>query len=200
MIKVLFASLLALASSSVNLTDPIKLSELWDDEVLYYRPIKLFDEAMEWNGVIYLESSKSCYQLSQKKGAERVDSKKAECEKEFLEKATLKYEKFSSFEEYKKKLLSCLDTQNEICLRGLISKTMMLGFGGEGLYDRRDYVFARWKKSDYKKVSDLIKKGVVSEGDHKRFPPLPSDRGMGHRGHFENKNGAWVLESFVTGD
>lgn len=189
-----------LAASAINLSDPISLAELWDDEQLYYQPTKQFDQAMEFNGLAYITSTQSCYRLAQKKGAKKVDSKKIECSKEFLQKASEPYDKISDFKSYKKKLVGCLTTQDKKCLRGLISKTMKTSFGGEGLYDRRDYVFSQWKKTDYEKLGELIKKGVVSEGDFKRFPPHPASDGIGRRGHFEMKNGSWVLESFVEGD
>ncbi len=187
------------ACASSNLKDPVSLGELWEDEILYFQPFGKKD-SFEWNGVAYNSNEKLCYQLKQKPKAKKVEATKVKCEKEFLARATEPYEKVADFQKYKSKLIQCLDSQNKECLRKLFSKTMKISFGDEGFGDRRDLVFATWKDADYKRVKQLLLKGVVSEGEYKRFPPEPEEEGLGYRGHFENKNGSWVLASFVAGD
>lgn len=192
-----FISLSACATS--QLKDPIELAEMWDDEELYFQPSDKA-ESFDWNGLAYSGKDKTCYQLKQKPKAKKVEATKVNCQKDFLSRATEPYEKFNDFQKYKTKLIQCLETQNKACLRKLISKTIKISFGDNGFGDRREILFKRWKEADYKRVSQLLKKGVVSEGEYKRFPPDPDDEGLGYRGHFEIKNGFWVLSSFVIGD
>lgn len=187
------------AFATVSSKDPIGLAELWEDEILYFKPNGKVD-SLQWNGMAYDSKKKVCYQLKQKPQAKKVEATTVSCEKEFLERATESYEKISDFQKYKTKLIQCLDAKNKECLRKLFSKTMKISFSDDGFGDRRDLVFATWKDSDYMRVRQLLQKGVVSEGEYKRFPPEPEEEGLGYRGHFENKNGSWVLSSFVAGD
>lgn len=188
------------AAPAGDLSDPIKIAEQWDDEEVYYQPKGSDLNSTLWNGTAYFYSLKQCFELSQAPKGKKVVAKKVECKKDFLAKASEPYQKFSDFKSYQQKLTSCLDKQDQKCLRPLISKTMQLSFGNDGFCDRRDRAFQIWKAEDYKKLSALIKKGVVSESDYKRFPPKPDDEGMGWRGHFVQSQGAWVLKSFVAGD
>ncbi len=197
LLLVFVTALTACASTSTK--DSISLAELWEDEVLYFKPTGKL-ESSEWNGLAYNSKEELCYQLKQKPLAKKVEATQVKCEKEFLSQATEPYEKFADFQKYKARLVQCLDSKNKTCLRKLISKTMKISFGDEGFGDRRDLVFANWRDADYKRVKQLLLKGVVSEGEYKRFPPKPNEGGLGFRGHFENKNGSWVLASFVAGD
>lgn len=191
--------LISQSLAAVQLSDPIKIAEQWEDEALYYQPSGSL-RSTEWNGLAYSYSEKACFELSQQKNAKKVVSKKVECGKDFLIKAKENYDKFADFKQYKDKLVKCLEAQDQKCLRPLISKTMKLSFDDSGFCDRRDLAFKTWKTEDYKKIAALIRKGVVSEGDYRRFPPEPDEDGLGWRGHFTQKNGAWVLQSFVAGD
>ena len=186
-------------SPSPKLVDPIALAKQWEDEILYFKPSGKTD-SFEWNGVAYNANDKLCYQLVQKPKAKKVESTVVKCETHFLNRAIESYEKFESFQKYRTKFTACLGSKDKECLRRLISKTVKISFGDEGYGDRRDIIFATWKESNYERVKALLAKGVISEGDYKRFPPDPEEDGVGYRGHFENKNGSWVLASFVTGD
>ena len=97
-------------------------------------------------------------------------------------------------------MLKCLNESDEKCIRGLVSKTLQVSFGADALQDRRDYIFENWKKEDYKRLHDLIKRGTIGEGDLRKFPPEVADEGMGYRGEFKKGNGCWLLKYFLAGD
>ena len=143
------------------------------------------------------------YKEMQVSGIERSDkivSKELHCDPAFLKKATEPYTMISDIEVYKKKLDSCLKENDKKCLRGLISRTLQTSFGFDGYQDRRDYIFKTWKKSDFKRLRDMLGKGVIGEGDYRSFPPKPSDGGLGYRGELKKSNGGWLLVSFLAGD
>jgi hypothetical protein len=118
----------------------------------------------------------------------------------FLKKAKEPYTKVSDFKKYEHRILECLAKSDQNCLRGLISKTLQVSFGVDSLQDRRDYIFENWKKEDFKRLQDLIKKGSVGAGDSRTFPPEVANEGSGYRGEFRKEKGGWLLKSFLAGD
>lgn len=75
-----------------------------------------------------------------------------------------------------------------------------MSFGVDGFNDRRDYIFDNWKKNDFKRLYELVKKGCVGEDDCRIFPPVVGENGLGYRGEFKKENGRWLLKSFLAGD
>jgi hypothetical protein len=176
-----------------------KLGELWQAEQIYFQP-KNKNDLMNWTGNIYHYSSNKCYELDQKDTSGKVTSKEKNCDSVFLNNAKKPYAKISDFKKYEARILECLAKPDQNCLRGLISKTLQVSFGVDGLQDRRDYIFETWKTEDFKRLHDLIKKGSVGEGDSRTFPPNVANEGMGYRGEFKKESGGWLLKSFLAGD
>lgn len=176
-----------------------ELGELWQREEIYFVP-KDKDAVLNWTGTLYRNDSGKCYELNQKEITDKVTSKEIKCEAEFLKKAREPYTKISDFKDYQAKFLSCLKSSDQKCLRGLISKNLQVSFGVDGMQDRRDYIFATWKKENFNRLHDLVQKGAVGNDDSKTFPPEVSDGGVGYRGEFKKENGGWLLKSFLAGD
>jgi hypothetical protein len=87
----------------------------------------------------------------------KIKSKVVKCDSTFLKKAEEPYLKLADFSLYQNKLLGALDKENKPILNRLISKTIMLSFGVDGLKDRREIVFSSWKSADYKRLARLIR-------------------------------------------
>lgn len=186
-------------ASSEKFDSSNSLGELWQKEEIYFQPKNKAD-VLDWTGTLYQYESKKCFEIYQKEISSKVSSKEVKCDSAFLKKAVEPYAKIADFKKYESRILECLSTNEQKCLRGLISKTLQVSFGVDGLQDRRDYIFENWKKEDFKRLGDSIKKGVTDEGDNRTFPPEVSDGGMGYRGQFTKQNGGWLLKSFIAGD
>jgi hypothetical protein len=141
-----------------------------------------------------------CFELFQNEFSEKITSKEVKCDANFLKIAKKPYDKISDFNKYESRFLKCLSILDKNCLRGLISKKLQLSFGVDGLQDRRDIVFTTWKKKDFVRLHNLVKKGSVVEGNSRRFPPQVAQKGIGFRGEFKKENGGWLLTSFLSGD
>ncbi|MBC7458323.1 MAG: hypothetical protein H7235_08605 [Bdellovibrionaceae bacterium] len=189
----------AFADTTKNFESAGKLGEYWHNEEVYFIP-KNKNEVMNWSGVIYFYPTKKCYELNQKDIPSKVVARETKCNSSILKKATEPYTIISEFEQYKSQLLKCLNQSDEKCIRGLVSKTLQVSFGVDGMLDRRDYIFENWKKEDFKRLHDLIKKGTIGEGDSRTFPPVIENEGMGYRGQFKKENDSWLLKYFLAGD
>lgn len=175
-----------------------QLSQLWEDEVIYFKP-KNKNDLILWNGVIYDYSTKKCYDV-QHVNDRKIQSKEVKCDPTFLKNAEEPYLKLADFSLYKNKLLDALDKEDKSLLNKLISKTIMLSFGVDGLQDRREIIFNSWKSADYKQLAKLIRSGTIGDDASKTFPPKPDQEGMGLRGEFKKKDGGWLLVKYLGGD
>ncbi len=118
-----FSSTLSFANELVPDFDSAnKLSELWQSEQIYFVPQQK-ENVGSWQGMIYHYPSKKCYQSEPEKSG-KIASKEVPCDSAFMKKATEPYISIVDFDLFRKKLLSCLETNDEQCLRGLISKTL----------------------------------------------------------------------------
>lgn len=175
-----------------------QLSQLWQSESIYFKP-KNKDDLILWNGIIYDYSTKKCTEVQQADDR-TIKSKDIKCDSVFLKKAEEPYLKIADFSLYRKKLLGALDKEDKPLLNKLISKTIMLSFGVDGLQDRREIIFSQWKSADYKRLAKLIRDGTLGDDAHKTFPPKPDNDGTGFRGEFKKADGGWLLVSYLAGD
>lgn len=175
-----------------------QLSQLWQSENIYFNP-KNKDDLILWNGVIYDYSTKKCTEVHQADDG-TIKSKDIKCDSALLKKAEEPYLKIADFSLYKKKLLGALNKEDKPLLNKLISKTIMLSFGVDGLQDRREIIFNSWKSADYKRLAKLIRAGNLGDDTHKTFPPKPDNNGTGFRGEFKKTDDGWLLVSFLAGD
>jgi hypothetical protein len=176
-----------------------QLIQLWNSESIYYQP-KNRNALIEWNGLVYDHNTKKCFQVEQGQSSQKIKSNELACEKSFLKRATEPYLKIGDFQKFKSRFIGCLNTNDKICLRQLISKTIQLSFGMDGFLDRRDLIFDSWKREDYIRLKKLLSKGTTGDELSKSFPPNPDNDGMGYRGEFKKVNGGWVLVSYLAGD
>ncbi len=195
----IFSILASASQTTADFDSAQKLGLLWENEEIYFKAADK-NELLLWNGLIYHYPSKKCFELKQKEISKSVQVKEAKCEFEFLSKATEPYLEISDFEKYNSKFLTCLKNIDKKCLAGLISKTLKLSLGVDGYNDRRDYIFENWKKEDFNRLYDLVKKGCVGDGDSRTFPSVVSNDGYGHRGEFKKENSRWLLKLFLAGD
>lgn len=203
LLKTLIFSLCAFAgpnsfAAEFKFESPNDLNDFWQEEEIYFQP-KNPQTIGNWTGKIYHYGSEKCFDLIQNNDS-KIASSEMKCESVFLKKATEPYTRISDFETYKSKLLLCLEKFDQGCLRGLISKTFQISFGFDGFQDRRDYIFANWKKKDFERLHDAIKQGCVGKDESRTFPPHVKNKGLGYRGEFKKENGSWLLKSFVAGD
>lgn len=175
-----------------------QLSQLWQNESIYFMPQNK-DDLILWNGVIYDYSTRKCTEVHQADDG-TIKSKEVKCDSAFLKKAEEPYLKIADFSLYTKKLLGALDKEDKPLLNKLISKTIMLSFGVDGLQDRREVIFNSWKSADYKRLAKLIRAGTLGDDTHKTFPPKPDNDGTGFRGELKKTDGGWLLVIYLAGD
>ncbi len=196
---IIFLSLLfSIPSFAESTYSSSQLSQLWQNESIYFSP-KNKDDLILWNGIIYDYSTKKCTDVKQADDG-TIKSKELKCDSSFLKKAEEPYLKIAEFSLYKMKLLGALDKEDKPLLNKLISKTIMLSFGVDGLQDRREIIFNSWKSADYKRLAKLIRAGTLGDDAHKTFPPKPDNDGTGLRGEFKKADGGWLLVSYLAGD
>lgn len=177
-----------------------KITQLWHEEKIYFLPSNP-DILPRREGEIYDYSRKRCFHSHPPKdAAESIEVHEAPCSSEIKARALFPYEKISDFTRFKTRFLKCLDNVNQKCLRGLISKTAQLSFGFDPASDRRDFIFQKWKKTDYQRLAELIRKGTAGSENEKTFPPQPPDAAAGWRGQFQKIDGGWRLTYFLAGD
>lgn len=194
-LAVLFLSFGARADVLPDFSSETVLGELWYKQALYFRPAK--NGELTWSGLMYYGPAKKCFELEQKEMTDKVKFRELHCEAAFEAKAVEPYAKIADFNKFKTAMLSCLDKADTKCLRGMISKTLTISFGVDGYEDRRDMIFRDWRKEDYARMASLIRKGVYTDGEYRKFPPKA---GMGMRGSFQKVDGGWLLESYLEGD
>lgn len=149
--------------------------------------------------MIYDYSKKKCIEVQQADD-EKIKSKEVKCNSTFINKAEEPYLKITDFTLFKRKLLKALDKEDKPLLNKLISKTIQLSFGVDGIQDRREIIFSSWKNTDYKRLAKLIRSGTLGDDNYRTFPPKPDNDGTGLRGEFKKKDGGWLLVSFLAGD
>jgi hypothetical protein len=183
----------------VTASDAASLNALWQAERIYFVPRS--PGLNSWEGKIYDYATQKCSELRANTAAPQAVTVQAiDCPSRLRDRALFPYEKIADFGRFKKRFVQCLETSDEPCLRGLISRTAQLSFGFDPPEDRRDRIFRDWKRADFRRMAKQLRQGTSGAGEERIFPATSGDGGLGLRGAFRLIDSGWRLVSYVAGD
>lgn len=181
------------------LEDTRKLIELVRSEQLYF--LGSDPNSLKWSGEVLWYGDTSCFKVDEKSEMSgHTAVKSVPCSTTIKNRANLAQTKIGNVEEFKSKLTSCLKVKDVSCLRALTSKNIQVSFGVEPPGDQAYLLYSKWKDADFKKMLELLAKGITCNDDKCEFPKQVSNGGTGLRGGIEKVDGRWLLTYYLAGD